>query len=74
KYFLSKNISLFANLGYRYASIPEVRAKKDVDMNDDGVISEDDIEKGEPMKDIEDKAVPFDYSGLVFNIGFGIKF
>lgn len=74
KYSITDKISLFGGASYRVANIPEVRAKKDVDMDNDGVIGEGDIKAGEPLKDQDGKVISFDYSGLSLNIGISFKF
>ncbi len=66
EYKLAKNISLGLNLGYRMAKISEMKATKDV--------PEMDIKKGDVPKDAEDKAIPFDYSGVTAGLGINFKF
>lgn len=73
-YSFTEKIFLFANIGYRIANISQLKYKENVDMDDDGVIEENEPQAGKPLKDSEGNIVPFDFSGIKFNIGIGVRF
>ncbi|MCX7911332.1 MAG: hypothetical protein N2505_07160, partial [Endomicrobia bacterium] len=64
------------SFGYRIANITEFKYKKDVDINNDGTITEDvDLIKGKPVKDKETSdVVQFNYTGLFLTLGITYRF
>ncbi len=65
KYNYSLNLNFFVKAGYRYAIIPEMKAKQDVpDIN---------VKKGDALKNDNNETIKFDMSGLSFSIGISFK-
>ncbi len=64
-YNYSSTLNFFVKLGYRYAIIPEMKAKEDV--------SEINVKKGDTVKDENDETIKFDMSGMFFSVGMSFK-
>ncbi|MDO8735130.1 MAG: hypothetical protein Q7K21_08245 [Elusimicrobiota bacterium] len=60
----SNSVSIELNTGYRFAIVSKMKADKEI--RDAGV------KKGDVLKGLDDKALSFDFSGLI--LGAGIKF
>lgn len=66
---LGNTILLGADVGYRYAHIPEVKMTKKEEKD-----LESDYNPGDTFKDSDGKPLPFDYSGFSLALKLGFRF
>lgn len=66
KYNITNSLNIGIKLGYRRASVPEMKASSDnLFMN---------VKKGDIFRDTQGNAVPFDYSGIAAGLNLGFVF
>jgi hypothetical protein len=71
EYAFSGPLSGVLGVGYRYAVVPQMKAQKDLDIDQDGLT---DINSGDVFKDMNGNDVRFDFSGFDFSAGIVYHF
>jgi hypothetical protein len=61
-YQVAPGVSAGLDVGYRLLKVSKMKATKDLDFDNDGVI---DVKKNDVYEDANNKAIPFDLGGLI---------